>query len=141
MVTYFNDVLLNSCPLLDCYRVVVQVYMGSHEHLCPVDLLEDGATIGTVSIQRRTSWPELWRILCHLLTNHLQLVCGSWELREGSGGADIPLGLTSDSVASVKIGEPQKPLKSTTCVSLALDFHHYLVALAKDFTSIQLHFF
>lgn len=99
----------------DCYRVVVQVYMGSHEHLCPVDLLEDGTTIGTVSIQRRTSWPELWRILSHLLTYHLHMVCGSWELQEGLRGAEILLGISSDSVASVKIGELQKPSEITTC--------------------------
>ncbi|XP_026783143.3 cortactin-binding protein 2 isoform X2 [Pangasianodon hypophthalmus] len=104
-----HDVATDDCKdlleNLDCYRVVVQVYMGSHEHLCPVDVLEDGATIGTVSIQRRTSWPELWRILSQLLTDHLELVCGSWELQEGLGGTDIPLGLSSDSVASVKIGD------------------------------------
>lgn len=118
---------MNSCILLptlpDCYRVVVQVYMGSNEHLCPVDILEDGATIGTVIIQRRTSWPELWRILSHLLIDHLQLVCGNWELQEGLGGADIPLGLSSDSVASVKIGEPQKHFRSTTCISIALGYY------------------
>ncbi|KAM9480726.1 cortactin-binding protein 2 isoform 2-T2 [Clarias gariepinus] len=104
-----HDVATDDCKdlleNLDCYRVLVQVYMGSHEHLCPVDLLEDGTTIGTVSIQRRTSWPELWRILCHLLTNHLQMVCGSWELQGGLHGSDIPLGLSSESVASVKIGD------------------------------------
>lgn len=106
--------------LSDCYRVLVQVYMGSHEHLCPVDLLEDGTTIGTVSIQRRTSWPELWRILCHLLTNHLQMVCGSWELQGGLHGSDIPLGLSSESVASVKIGEYQTPFKSSICAHIAV---------------------
>ncbi|KAK3549236.1 hypothetical protein QTP70_034233 [Hemibagrus guttatus] len=90
---------------LDCYRVVVQVYMGSLEHLCPVDLLEDGTTIGTVSIQRCTSWPELWRILSHLLTHHLHLVCGSWELQEGLRGAGVLLGISSSSVASLKIGD------------------------------------
>ncbi|KAI5098211.1 cortactin-binding protein 2 isoform X1 [Silurus meridionalis] len=104
-----HDVATDDCKdlleNLDCYMVVVQVYMGSHEHLCPVDLMEDGATIGTVSIQRRTSWPELWRILGHLLTDHLQLVCGSWERQEGLGGADEPLGLSVNSVASVKIGD------------------------------------
>ncbi|KAG7333209.1 hypothetical protein KOW79_003344 [Hemibagrus wyckioides] len=102
-----HDVATDDCKdlleNLDCYRVVVQVYMGSHEHLCPVDLLEDGTTIGTVSIQRRTSWPELWRILSHLLTHHLHMVCGSWELQEGR--AEILLGISSDSVASVKIGD------------------------------------
>lgn len=130
---------MDSCILMptlaDCYRVVVQVYMGSHEHLCPVDLLEDGTTIGTVSIQRCISWPELWRILSHLLTDHLQLVCGSWELQEGLGGAEIPLGLSSDSVASVKIGEPQKPFKSAPCVSIALDVHHDLVAFLEEFVT------
>lgn len=100
--------------------------MGSYEHLCPVDLLEDGTTIGSVSIQHHTSWPELWRVLCHLLTDHLQLVCGSWELQEGPGGADLPLGITSDSVASVKIGESLKP-------STVLDFHHDLAAVVEDF--------
>lgn len=108
--------------------------MGSHEHLCPVDLLEDGTTIGTVSIQHRTSWPELWRVLCHLLTDHLQLVCGSWELQKGPGGADVPLGLTSDSVASVKIGEPLKAFKSTTRVFIAFVFYHDLAAMVEDFT-------
>lgn len=111
MINYISVELLHLCPLSDCYRVVVQVYMGSHEHLCPVDLAEDGTTIGTVNIQRCTSWPEVWRILGHLLADHLHLVCGSWEVQRGLGGADTPLGLTSDSVASVKIGKPQKLFK------------------------------
>ncbi|KAG9273218.1 cortactin-binding protein 2 [Astyanax mexicanus] len=104
-----HDVATDDCKNLlenlDCYRVVVQVHTGSREHLCPVDLLEDGPTIGTVTIQRHTSWVELEQILSHLLTSHLMLVCGSWEPQEGLGGADTPLGLSSDSVASVKIGD------------------------------------
>lgn len=80
------------------------MHSGSREHLCPVDLLEDGPTIGTVTIERHTSWAKLGQVLSHLLISHLQLVCGSWELREGLGGADTPIGLSSDSVASVKIG-------------------------------------
>uniref|UniRef100_A0A8B9JK03 Cortactin-binding protein 2 n=1 Tax=Astyanax mexicanus TaxID=7994 RepID=A0A8B9JK03_ASTMX len=101
-----HDVATDDCKNLlenlDCYRVVVQVHTGSREHLCPVDLLEDGPTIGTVTIQRHTSWVELEQILSHLLTSHLMLVCGSWEPQEGLGGADTPLGLSSDSVASVE---------------------------------------
>lgn len=115
------------------------MYMGPHKHLCPVDLLEDSTTIGTVSIQRCATWPELWRMLSHLLTDHLQLVCGSWELQEGLERADT-LGLTSDNVASVKIGEPQKPFRITTCFFIALDFYQYLVACAEYFT-LQLIFF
>lgn len=99
-----------SCSLIplfvsDCYRVVVQVHVGSRQSLCPVELLEDGVTIGTVMIQRCTGWLELAEILNNLLTSHLRLVCGSWELQEGLGGEDVPLGLSSDSVASVKIGK------------------------------------
>uniref|UniRef100_A0A3B4C4M1 Cortactin-binding protein 2 n=1 Tax=Pygocentrus nattereri TaxID=42514 RepID=A0A3B4C4M1_PYGNA len=104
-----HDVATDDCKdlleNLDCYRVVVQVHTGSREHLCPVDVLEDGPTIGTVTIQRHTSWAELEQILSYLLTSHLQLVCGSWEPQEGLGGADRPLGLSSNSVASVKLGE------------------------------------
>ncbi|XP_066541224.1 cortactin-binding protein 2 [Hoplias malabaricus] len=104
-----HDVATDDCKdlleNLECYRVLVQVHTDSRERLCPVDLLEDGPTIGTVTIQRHTSWAELRKILNHLLTNHLQLVCGSWELQEGQGGADTPLGLSSDSVATVKIGD------------------------------------
>ncbi|KAL6479112.1 hypothetical protein MHYP_G00125450 [Metynnis hypsauchen] len=104
-----HDVATDDCKdlleNLDCYKVVVQVHTGSREHLCPVDVLEDGPTIGAVTIQRHTSWAELEEILSHLLTSHLQLVCGSWEPQEGLGGADTPLGLSSNSVASVKLGD------------------------------------
>lgn len=78
--------------------------MSSPERLCPVDLLEDGCTIGRVTIQRHTRWEELARSVSDLLTNHLQLVCGSWELQEGLGRVDT-LGLSGDSVASVVIGK------------------------------------
>ncbi|XP_062860200.1 cortactin-binding protein 2 [Trichomycterus rosablanca] len=104
-----HDVATDDCKNLlenlDCYRVVVQVHLGSPQSLCPVELLEDGSTIGTVIIQRFTSWLELVQILNNLLTSHLQLICGNWELQEGLGGEDIPMGLSSDSVASVKIGD------------------------------------
>ncbi|XP_051512702.1 cortactin-binding protein 2-like isoform X2 [Myxocyprinus asiaticus] len=104
-----HDVATDDCKdlleNLDWYSVVVQVQMGSPEHLCPVDLLEDGFTVGKVTIQRHTSWVELARSLNHLLTNHLQQVCGSWELQEGLGRADTLLGLSADSMASVIIGD------------------------------------
>ncbi len=78
--------------------------MSSPERLCPVDLLEDGCAVGKVTVQRHTSWEELTGSLSHLLTSHLQLICGSWELEEALGGADT-LGLSSNSMASVVIGK------------------------------------
>lgn len=78
--------------------------MDSPERLCPVDLLEDSCTIGKVTIQRHISWEEFAQSLSDLLTNHLQLVCGSWELQEGLERAET-LGLSADSIASVIIGE------------------------------------
>lgn len=98
------DSSLALLPASDWYTVVVQVLMDSPERLCPVDLLEDGCTIGRVTIQRHTSWEEFARSVSDLLTNHLQLVCGSWELQEGPGRADT-LGLSADSMASVVIGK------------------------------------
>ncbi|XP_051579643.1 cortactin-binding protein 2 [Myxocyprinus asiaticus] len=104
-----HDVATDDCKdlleNLDWYRVVVQVQMGSREHLCPLDLLEDGSTVGKVTIQRQASWEELAGNLSHLLTNHLQRVCGTWEVQEGRGRADAPLGLSADSMASVIIGD------------------------------------
>ncbi len=91
-------------PTLDWYIVVVQVLMSSPERLCPVDLLEDGCAVGKVTVQRHTSWEELTGSLSHLLTSHLQLICGSWELEEALCGADT-LGLSSNSMASVVIGK------------------------------------
>ncbi|XP_056621623.1 cortactin-binding protein 2 [Triplophysa dalaica] len=103
-----HDVATDDCKNLlenlGWYTVVVQVLMSSPGRLCPVDLLEDGCTIGRVTIQRHTSWEELARSVSDLLTNHLQLVCGSWELQEGLGRVDT-LGLSADSVASVVIGD------------------------------------
>lgn len=84
--------------------MVVQVLMGSPERLCPVDLLEDGCTVGKVTIQRNTSWEELTESLSYLLTNHLQLICGRWELQEVLGRVDT-LGLSTNSMASVIIGK------------------------------------
>ncbi|XP_026859765.2 cortactin-binding protein 2 isoform X1 [Electrophorus electricus] len=106
-----HDVATDDCKELlenlDCYRVAVQVHTGSREHLCPVDLLEDGPNIGTVAIQRHTSWTELGQMLSQLLASHLHLVCGSWDLQESVGGVETSLGLSSDSIASVKIGETE----------------------------------
>uniref|UniRef100_A0A673KFB1 Cortactin-binding protein 2 n=1 Tax=Sinocyclocheilus rhinocerous TaxID=307959 RepID=A0A673KFB1_9TELE len=79
-------------------------YSLSDGRLCPVDLLEDGCAVGKVTIQRHTSWEELTGSLSHLLTSHLQLICGSWELEEALGRADT-LGLSSNSMASVVIGK------------------------------------
>ncbi|XP_052438462.1 cortactin-binding protein 2 isoform X2 [Carassius gibelio] len=103
-----HDVATDDCKdlleNLDWYIVVVQVLMSSPERLCPVDLLEDGCAVGKVTIQRHTSWEELTGSLSHLLTSHLQLICGSWELEEALGRADT-LGLSSNSMASVVIGD------------------------------------
>nr|XP_055029294.1 cortactin-binding protein 2 [Misgurnus anguillicaudatus] len=103
-----HDVATDDCKNLlenlDWYTVVVQVLMDSPERLCPVDLLEDSCTIGKVTIQRHISWEEFSRSLSDLLTNHLQLVCGSWELQEGLEKAET-LGLSADSIASVIIGD------------------------------------
>ncbi|XP_067276644.1 cortactin-binding protein 2 [Pseudorasbora parva] len=103
-----HDVATDDCKdlleNLDLYTVVVQVLMGSLERLCPVDLLEDGCTVGKVTIQRNTSWEELTGSLSYLLTNHLQLICGRWELQEVLGRADT-LGLSTNSMASVIIGD------------------------------------
>lgn len=83
--------------------MVVQVLMCSLERLCPVDLLEDGCTVGKVTIRCNTSWEELTGSLSDLLTNHLQLICGRWELQEVLERADT-LGLSTNSMASVIIG-------------------------------------
>ncbi|XP_051726214.1 cortactin-binding protein 2 [Ctenopharyngodon idella] len=103
-----HDVATDDCKdlleNLDLYTVVVQVLMGSPERLCPVDLLEDGCTVGKVTIQRNISWEELTGSLSYLLTNHLQLICGRWELQEVLGRADT-LGLSTNSMASVIIGD------------------------------------
>ncbi|XP_039539793.1 cortactin-binding protein 2 [Pimephales promelas] len=103
-----HDVATDDCKdlleNLDFYTVVVQVLMCSLERLCPVDLLEDGCTVGKVTIRRNTSWEELTGSLSGLLTNHLQLICGRWELQEVLDRADT-LGLSTNSMASVIIGD------------------------------------
>lgn len=103
-----HDVATDDCKdlleNLDWYTVVVQVLMGSPERLCPVDLLEDGCTVGKVTVQRHTSWEELTESLSHLLTNHLHVICGSWELQDVLARADT-LGLSANSIASVIIGD------------------------------------
>ncbi|XP_056110697.1 cortactin-binding protein 2 [Rhinichthys klamathensis goyatoka] len=103
-----HDVATDDCKdlleNLDLYTVVVQVLMCSLERLCPVDLLEDGCTVGKVTIRRNTSWEGLTVSLSDLLTNHLQLICGRWELQEVLDRADT-LGLSTNSMASVIIGD------------------------------------
>lgn len=69
-----------------------------------MDLLEDGCTVGKVTVQRHTSWEELTGSLSHLLTNHLQLICGTWELQDVLARADT-LGLSANSIDSVIIGK------------------------------------
>ncbi|XP_030641040.1 cortactin-binding protein 2 [Chanos chanos] len=104
-----HDVATDDCKdlleNLDSYKVMVQVQMGSTERLCPVDVLENGSTIGTVTIQRHTGWEGLGQSLIHLLTNHFQLLCEGWEQWEGLVKTNTPLGLSTDSVASVTIGD------------------------------------
>ncbi|CAM4581631.1 unnamed protein product [Leuciscus chuanchicus] len=103
-----HDVATDDCKdlleNLDLYTVVVQVLMCSLERLCPVDLLEDGCTVGKVTIRCNTSWEELTGSLSDLLTNHLQLICGRWELQEVLDRSDT-LGLSTNSMASVIIGD------------------------------------
>lgn len=103
-----HDVATDDCKdlleNLDWYTVVVQVLIGSPERLCPVDLLEDGCTVGKVTVQRHTSWEELTGSLSHLLTNHLQLICGTWELQDVLARADTS-GLSANSIGSVIIGD------------------------------------
>ncbi|XP_077104988.1 cortactin-binding protein 2 isoform X2 [Siphateles boraxobius] len=103
-----HDVATDDCKdlleNLDLYTVVVQVLMCSLERLCPVDLLEDGCTVGKITIRRNTSWEELTGSLSDLLTNHLQLICGRWELQEVLDRPDT-LGLSTNSMASVIIGD------------------------------------
>ncbi|KAI2653557.1 Cortactin-binding protein 2 [Labeo rohita] len=71
---------------------------------CNRTIHDDGCAVGKVTIQRHTSWEELTGSLSHLLTSHLQLICGSWELEESLGRTDT-LGLSSYSMASVIIGD------------------------------------
>ncbi|TRY66408.1 hypothetical protein DNTS_003369 [Danionella cerebrum] len=103
-----HDVATDDCKELlenlDCYMVVVEVLMSSSEQLCPVGLLEDSCIIGKVQIERNTTWQDLTGSLSHLLTNHLQLVCGSWDTLKVLGRADT-LGLSVNSISSVTLGD------------------------------------
>uniref|UniRef100_A0AAY4EUD8 Cortactin-binding protein 2 n=1 Tax=Denticeps clupeoides TaxID=299321 RepID=A0AAY4EUD8_9TELE len=81
----------------DSYRVVVRVHTNPSQRLCPTDLFEDGPTIGTVTVQRHTSWEELSHSLTQMLTSHLQLLCGGWDLWERAPApTGTPLGISAE---------------------------------------------
>lgn len=67
-----------------------------------VDVLEDGPTVGTVTVHTDTGWEELSRALTETLTSHFHLLTAGKD-----GGKD--LGLSADSVCSVLIGESPSP--------------------------------
>ncbi|XP_028841048.1 cortactin-binding protein 2 isoform X2 [Denticeps clupeoides] len=105
-----HDVATDDCKdLLEnlySYRVVVRVHTNPSQRLCPTDLFEDGPTIGTVTVQRHTSWEELSHSLTQMLTSHLQLLCGGWDLWERAPApTGTPLGISAESLATVTIGD------------------------------------
>ncbi|KAG5830583.1 hypothetical protein ANANG_G00312240 [Anguilla anguilla] len=103
-----HDVATDDCKdlleNLDSYRVLVRIQRGSEERVCTVDMLEDGLTVGMVTVRRATGWAELSQSLTRALSAHFLLLSG--------GGAS--LGLSADSVSSVLIGDavwhPGQPL-------------------------------
>ncbi|KAJ8373511.1 hypothetical protein SKAU_G00040910 [Synaphobranchus kaupii] len=103
-----HDVATDDCKdlleNLDSYKVLIWVQRGSEEQICTVDMLEDGLTVGVVTVHRTTGWAELSQSLTHILSAHFLLLSG--------GGAS--LGLSTDSVSSVLIGDavwhPGQPL-------------------------------
>ncbi|XP_064175312.1 cortactin-binding protein 2-like isoform X2 [Anguilla rostrata] len=103
-----HDVATDDCKdlleNLDSYRVLIRIQRGSEERVCTVDMLEDGLTVGMVTVRRATGWAELSQSLTRALSAHFLLLSG--------GGAS--LGLSADSVSSVLIGDavwrPGQPL-------------------------------
>uniref|UniRef100_A0A671NS46 Cortactin-binding protein 2 n=1 Tax=Sinocyclocheilus anshuiensis TaxID=1608454 RepID=A0A671NS46_9TELE len=92
-------------------------YSLSNGALEPSDFIKN---ILNFTIQRHTSWEELTGSLSHLLTNHLQLICGNWELEEVLGRANT-LGLSSNSMASVIIGKHIYCLSECTLDEMTYD--------------------
>ncbi|KAJ8388595.1 hypothetical protein AAFF_G00131600 [Aldrovandia affinis] len=93
-----HDVATDDCKNLlenlHSYRVLIRIQRGSEEQICTMDLLEDGPTVGTVTIHRSTAWAELSQSLTRTLSEHFLLL--------SRGGA---LGLSTHSVSSVLIGD------------------------------------
>ncbi|KAG7454345.1 hypothetical protein MATL_G00258680 [Megalops atlanticus] len=99
-----HDVATDDCKdlleNLNSYRVLIRIQRGSDEQICTVDMLEDGPTVGAVTIHKRTGWEELSQSLSHALSTHFHLLSAAGD--DGQGAA---LGLSTDSVSSVLIGD------------------------------------
>ncbi|KAL4617916.1 cortactin-binding protein 2-like isoform X1 [Arapaima gigas] len=102
-----HDVATDDCKELlenlGSYRVLIQILRGSE--VCTMDMLEDKTTISALTIHRQTGWGELSLALSHALTTHFQLLCGSWDLKSRTPSLEPPLGLSTDSISSVTIGD------------------------------------
>ncbi|KAJ8381865.1 hypothetical protein SKAU_G00026430 [Synaphobranchus kaupii] len=92
-----TDDCKNLLENLYSYRVLIRIQRGSEEQICMVDVLEDGPTVGTVTVHKDTGWEELSRALTETLMSHFHLLTAGEE-----GGR--ALGLSADSVSSVLIG-------------------------------------
>ncbi|KAJ8261946.1 hypothetical protein GJAV_G00160300 [Gymnothorax javanicus] len=92
-----TDDCKNLLENLYSYRVLVRIQRGSEEQICMVDVMEDGPTVGVVTVHKETRWDELCQALMGTLTSHFHLLTSGED-----GGRD--LGLNADSISSVLIG-------------------------------------
>ncbi|KAM8861515.1 LOW QUALITY PROTEIN: cortactin-binding protein 2 [Synchiropus picturatus] len=106
-----HDVATDDCKdlleNLSQYRVLV--HLQYPQSLCPVEEFvedeEEGVAhlvLGTVTVDRSTSWSQLSSALGCTFTSHLQTVCGDVK---SEPGRRPPLGLGPASIASVVIGD------------------------------------
>ncbi|KAJ8373510.1 hypothetical protein SKAU_G00040900 [Synaphobranchus kaupii] len=114
----------------DSYKVLIWVQRGSEEQICTVDMLEDGLTVGVVTVHRTTGWAELSQSLTHILSAHFLLLSG--------GGAS--LGLSTDSVSSVLIGLSELSLEELAYDSLIpLQLLQNYIRLVEQYRNIIFH--
>ncbi|KAL4659480.1 cortactin-binding protein 2-like [Arapaima gigas] len=101
-----HDVATDDCKdlleNLDSYRAIVRIHTGHIEPLCAVDLLEDGFTVGAITVHRCTTWAELSHSLAQTLDVHFQLLSDSWA---GDSTTETALGLSMSSISVVFVGE------------------------------------
>ncbi|KPP66245.1 cortactin-binding protein 2-like, partial [Scleropages formosus] len=104
-----HDVATDDCKdlleNLGSYRAVVRIHTGRIEPLCTVDLLEDGLTVGAITVHRLTTWAELSHSLTQTLDVHFHLLSDGWDARVGDSSTATPLGLSVSSISSVFVGE------------------------------------
>lgn len=103
-------------PSKDSYRVLVLLRRsgGGTGSMCPMEDLEQEdeakghccsqTVLGRAMIDRSTRWAQLNATLSNMFISHLQILCGESQTA-GEEAQHSLLGLTPDSISSIRIGK------------------------------------